>query len=268
MTAKVEEQEYMSNYNSSTEISSRSAPTHCYLCGQPLCPPISKDHCPPKALFAPEMRKRYNPDQLITIPVHDNCNASYSLDEEYFVATMVPFAPGSEAGDAIFAKFEEDSRTKRGKRNLAESVLREFDTRPSGLYLPQGRVIKRQDGDSITRIAYKIARGLYFLHHNSILPEEYPFIGCTLTAPGEKPPEILQDAFALVEGQKHGEYPEIFEYLYCPYEWDNRKLSYWAFHIWDRIIITVYFHDPWFCQCEHCTSALAELKNRMGDLAT
>ena len=236
----------------------REKPTHCYLCGHPLSPPdnSSDDHCPPRTLFAPEIRKRHNLSQLITIPVHKDCNASYMRDEEYFKATMAPFASGSEAGDAVFKKFIEDSRNKAGKRQLAEKILRQFETRPSGLHLPAGRVIMRQDGARVARVAWKIVRGLYFHHHSTILPEDI-YSGCTVTPPGERPPEHFIDVIGLPDSEKHGQYPGIFDYLFRVFELDfGKKLHYWAFLIWDRIIMTMSFHDPWSCKCEKCISAL------------
>ena len=116
----------------------------CYLCGRPLSKPTSKDHCPPKALFAKDLRKRNV--KLITNQVHGHCNNSYQRDEEYFIATMIPFARGSTAGNAIYkeriSSFDEDGRNLR----LGEKILREFEPRPGGLHLPTGLVIKRQEG--------------------------------------------------------------------------------------------------------------------------
>ena len=257
----------MRTSKSNADSGSTTALTHCYLCGRPLSEPTNKDHFPPRALFAREIRRRYQNIQLQSHIVHKECNESYTLDEEYFKETMVPFAPGSEAGNAIYKQFELDKDKKQGKRVLAESILREFDSRPSGLYLPHGKVIKRQDGDAIKRVSWKIVRGLYFHHHNEILPKEFSCVGCTLTAPGERPPEHLQHALSFVNGKKHGRYPGVFDYLFCAIDTDAGKRYYWAFLIWDRVIITVYFHDPWSCQCEFCIAALAELKDRLGDLA-
>ena len=73
---------------------------------------------------------------MTTIRVHEQCNNSYKEDEEYFVETIVPFAQGSEAGDAIFNKFVKNIGESERKRTLANSVLREFELRPSGLHLP------------------------------------------------------------------------------------------------------------------------------------
>ena len=234
----------------------RKEPTHCYLCGHPLSRPTSKDHCPPRALFPPETRQRHNLSQLITIPVHKDCNASYSPDEEYFIATLVPFASGSEAGDAIYKQFFENSRKDKKKRKLAKKILRQFDPRPSGLHLPAGRVIMRQDGTRVARVAWKIVRGLYFHHHSAILPEDIDF-KCTETSPTERPPDHFLAVSGLPKDETHGQYPGIFDYRFRSFELGSgKKLHYWAFLIWDRIIMTMSFHDPWSCKCENCISAL------------
>lgn len=67
-------------------------PANCYLCGRPLSAPTSVDHVPPKQLFAPSVRKAHDL-QLFTIPTHTACNTAYQRDEDYFVHTLMPFAP-------------------------------------------------------------------------------------------------------------------------------------------------------------------------------
>ena len=245
--------------------SAKEASKRCYLCGGPLSPSISMDHCPPRALFSRGVRKRHNLSQLITIPVHRDCNESYKRDEEYFQAALVPFAPGSEAGDTIFEEFIAKSKKDDSKRDLAEMILREFEPRPGGLHLPSNLVMKRQDGARIQRVAWKIVRGLYFHHHGAILPETLP-VGVTMTAPGRSRPEhfelMLLDGLA--DEDSHGQYPGAFDYRFRTVGTDLWKLNYWALVIWDRVLMTVCFHDPWSCQCEGCTSAIAELDMRTG----
>ena len=41
---------------------------------------------------------------------------------------------------------------------------------PSGLVLPGNKVVKRFQGKRLTRIAWKIVRGLNFHHHDVVLP--------------------------------------------------------------------------------------------------
>ena len=247
-----------------TGSSSPKARTRCYLCGRKLSCPTSKDHCPPRALFSPEIRKQHNLNQLITFRVHRQCNESYSLDEEYFIATLMPFARGSVAGNSTYKKFMADAREDEHKLLLAEKILREFEPRPSGLYLPSGVVSKRQDGDRITRVAWKIVRGLYFHHHCAILPVGIA-VGCEVIPPNQRPPEHFMYVSSLADDETHGRYGGVFDYRFRVFETDLGTLNYWAFLIWDRVIMTLYFHDPWTCQCEVCTSGVAEMEMRAGD---
>ena len=234
--------------------------SECYLCGYPLVHPTTKDHCPPKALFAKDIRKEFNV-RLTTFRVHSHCNRSYQHDEQYFIATMIPFARDSYAGNVVYKKTINSFGENIHNLRLGEKILREFETRPSGLHLSKGRVIKRQEGNRIRRVAWKIARGLYFQKNNRILPETLP-VGCTMTSPGERPPEHFLSIMNLSDDATYGRYPGVFDYRYRMENVDSGKLNYWAFLIWDRIIMTVYSHDPWSCRCAECTAAIAELELR------
>ena len=64
----------------------------------------------------------------------------------------------------------------------------------------------------------------------------------------------------LADDETHGRYPGVFDYRFRVFEMDVGTLNYWAFLIWDRIIVTAHFHDPWSCQCEDCTSAVAGME--------
>ena len=79
--------------------------TVCYLCGKPLVPSTNVDHPIMQQIFAPEIRRKHNISRLI-----QSCNTSYKRDEDYFVRTLIPFARGSEAGNAIYAKALNDYR--------------------------------------------------------------------------------------------------------------------------------------------------------------
>jgi len=233
----------------------------CYLCGRPLSDPLSKDHCPPQFLFSKEVKVQYNANQFITFQVHRDCNHSYSLDEQYFKATLLPLAHDSLAGKSLLEQVKNDWIENERKRNLAERVLSEFKPRPAGLHLPNGLIVKRQDGARIERVAWKIVRGLYLHHHGSILPEAI-HVSCTVTAPGRQPPDHYFAAMSLLDYTNRGKYGAIFDYRFCDIETDNGKLNYWALLLWDRIILTVHFHDPWSCDCEICTAAVGDMKIR------
>jgi hypothetical protein len=168
--------------------------TICYICGKPLAPPINADHPVMQQLFAPEIRRKYNVSQLITLDVHRACNTAYKDDEDYFVRTLMPFARGSEAGNAIYAKALGDFRMRK-QVLLTRMVLREFEPNPSGLIIPGGKVIKRFQGERLRRVAWKIVRGLHFYHNNDVLPEHWKSVGVQIYA-GETPPPADVRCFA------------------------------------------------------------------------
>jgi len=153
-------------------MAKKQTPELCYLCGHSLAPPIDHDHVPMQQLWAPELRKKHAPSQLLTIPVHKACNFAYQLDEDYFVKTILPFVRSSYSGDVLFRKSIQEYH--RGQnRLLMQKVLREFDTRPSGLTLPANKIVKRFDGKRVSRVAWKIVRGLYFHHTGHYLPADW-----------------------------------------------------------------------------------------------
>ncbi|SRR5260370_13391288 len=185
--------------------------TICYLCGKPLVPPTNMDHPVMQQIFAPEIRRKHNVSKLITFEVHQDCNTAYKNDEDYFVRTLMPFARGSVAGNAIYAKVLGDFRT--GKQvPLTRMVLSEFDPNPSGLSLPGGKVVKRFDGERLRRVAWKMVRGLHFHHTGEVLPEKWPTVGVKIFA-GETPPP--DDVLSFVNiAQSRGAYPGAFDYKF------------------------------------------------------
>jgi hypothetical protein len=116
----------------------------CYLCGAPLdgTRPENRDHIPPDQLFAEAIRQP-GALQLVTQPVHADCNSSYEFDEKYFVQTLVPFAPGSVAGDAVYKKAI--ANYKAGKnRPLVTKVLSQFVEQVNGVYMPPRKMAVQQ----------------------------------------------------------------------------------------------------------------------------
>lgn len=219
-------------------------PPICYLCGDELIEPISRDHVPPQQFFSDEIRKRRNPN-LLTIQVHQRCNAAYQHDEDYFVNSLVPLAHDSLAGASVltevFRKYAQGEKV-----GLVEKVAREFEARPSGLYLPSGKEVKRLEGSRIHRIAWKIVRGLYFHHSGRVLAERKSNL-FEIVARDEQPP----DHFSLLAAQpSHGRYGGVFDYKFVDFP-EEHNLNYWAMLLWDRIIMILVFHNP-SCECDHC----------------
>jgi len=216
----------------------------CYLCGQKLSGDVDDDHVPPKQFYPRSIRKIHDLN-LFTLPTHESCNKSYQKDEDYFVHSIAPLAKGSYSGNAIWGDISNQLKRPQGKR-IAQMILKEFDPRPSGLYLPHGKVVKRFSGQRIWRVVWKITRGLFFKEKEQFLPETTPKLFKNISVDEKPPPQ-----FAWVLGTpSKGQYPGVFDYKYADIpELDNFHI--WAMLFWDRLIKFVAFHDP-ECPCDEC----------------
>jgi hypothetical protein len=232
----LKESELFSFDNLMPEQSGR--PALCYLCGQLLVEPTNDDHVPPKLFFAPSIRRAENLSQLLTIRVHESCNSTFRLDEEYFVYSLVPFALSSHAGRELYKHIREKFRREQN-RPLAGQILGEVEPRPAGLVLPGGKVIKRFNPNRIERVIWKIVRGLFFHHYNKTLPEKLE-LRWTLTGPDDGPPP---EHFQVFTGNhpSYGKYPGALAYQFDAYPELTPTGHYWALMFWDSIIITVGF---------------------------
>jgi hypothetical protein len=235
-------------------------PKLCYLCGHALCQPVDNDHVPMQQLWAPELRKKHAL-HLVTIPVHKACNGAYQRDEDYFVRTILPFVPGSYAGDALFRKAMADYRDEDRKRPLMQKVLSEFERKPSGLTLPTGKIAKRFEGERVARIAWKIVRGLHFHHSGQVLPEDWTTsVQLHLADNLTLPPDHFLSFMSMPNNPAHGAYPGVFTYRFQKFP-DAGDLHYWALLILDRILLIVTFHD-FDCSCVACTKRLDDWKQQ------
>lgn len=216
----------------------------CYLCGLPLTDPVSDDHVPPKQFYAKSVRRIHNPN-LQTLPTHTPCNKAYQKDEDYFVHCVGPVAMDSYSGSELFKDIAKSLQRPEAQR-LAGMIMSEFDQRPSGLYLPHGRIVKRPQGDRITRVIWKIVRGLHFVETDVYLPEHTPR-KVEFYSPGEKPSE----EFVLVrDTESKGKYPGVFDYKYRQFP-ELNNATYWGLLFWDKLIITLLHHHPG-CPCDKC----------------
>jgi len=219
----------------------------CYLCGYPLDAgpeEIDDDHIPPRQFHSREIRvsEKLN---LLTFPTHRKCNCTYQLDEEYFIHTFAPIVMDTFSGGSVWRELLGQYRKGRNVR-LNRKVLGEFQKRPSGLYLPPGKVVKRFDPQRVWRVVWKITRGLFFHEYKVFLPEDKPR-QFDIMSPGEKPPD---EFFLLPDEPIYGRYPGIFAYKFRKFE-DFFNFHIWALLFWDKIITLVYFHDPG-CTCDVC----------------
>ena len=221
------------------QIAARSpkAPKICYLCGKRITGRISRDHVPPRHLFSKAIRQKHKPN-LLTLPTHGTCNRSFQEDEEYFIHSFAPVVMDTYAGRSLLREISIQYQSDHNIP-LSQVVLKEFNERPSGLYLPDGKVAKRLDPDRAWRVIWKIIRGLFFDEYGRFLPED-THCNFHIVSPGYKPPDIF---YLLPDDPIRGRYPGVFDYKYRQFpELDNGHL--WALLFWDKLIFIAVFRDP------------------------
>ncbi len=157
-----------------------------------------------------------------------------------------PLALGSYSANALWKDIRRSFDRLQGIR-LGKMIFKEYEDRPSGLILPNNKVLKKYNGVRARRVLWKIARGLFFDVHGKYLPNKQPR-RIDLVSVGEKP----NSEFAYVADAKScGRYPGIFDFKHK--EYDDECIHIWAYLLWDKIISIVYFHSP-ECICESCES--------------
>ena len=192
--------------------------------------------------FAKQIRQTFNLSKLQTVPAHKACNEAYRLDEEYFVWSLSSTVVTTVAGRAL--QFDRTEKIRSGsRRGLAARVAREFEERPSGLHLPSGLVMKRADGTRIERIAWKLARGLYFVENDSVLPAGTKFLVDLVVPPNRTPKKLIDFWDAVRARPSIGEYQAVFAYKYLKAEDEQNPQSppihVWAMLLWDAMILYV-----------------------------
>lgn len=212
--------------------------TNCYLCGNPLTGERQledNDHVPPKQFMARSLRQKYKSIKLETLRTHRSCNGSFNLDEEYFKHCFIPFAGGSESGDAIFDKTIEEYWSGNNV-NLVNHIRRSVKNNVRGILLPRDKIFLDYDLLRIERVVRKIIKGLHFLETQEYLdtPDN---IGMIVTFPGQQPPDDFVEIMTSLPTEGRGQHQGVFAYR--PYVAED--LHYWALLFWDRILITASF---------------------------
>ncbi len=214
----------------------------CYLCGEKLnSDDIGRDHVPMRQIYATGIRKAHNLNNLLTLRTHTSCNRSYQDDEDYFVVTLAPLAIESYSGAAVLD--DATNLSKRPQRRwLVHKVLGEFGK----IILPNGWVTKGFEGDRISRILWKVVRGLFFYETGRFLPENTPKFLRIFSDKSDffQEPSPLFFRY-IVSRPSKGQYPVVFDYKYnCFSVNDKPHLWLWGIMFWDTIICEMNFPDP------------------------
>jgi hypothetical protein len=93
-------------------------------------------------------------------------------------------------------------------------------------------------------VIWKLIRGLYFLQHGSVLPEDTTY-AVEVREPENADISVLDDLWDAVRAQaSQGAYQAVFAHKYLRAAEDDEVLHVWAMLWWDRIIVYCAHLDP------------------------
>ena len=219
----------------------------CALCGQPiLAKPSDADdrgpdeHTPPLQFFPKKLRAALR-NGLWKVPSHRRCNASYKLDEEYFVHALYPLIPchNEKMGQVMLDELKRRA-AKPQSRTLIRRVLRGCDQRSAGgIWLPPGLRRVSLEGSRIRRVGVKVSRCLFYLDNGRNIPES-----CCVFTQFCKEPGALREPFDMLwrvkECERRSAAPEVFRYWYC----EDQGLHSYAMFYWEAFMFCVMFREP------------------------
>ena len=122
---------------------------------------------PPAAFFGSVLKRTFGLN-LPWLYTHIPCNSSYREDEEYTVAALAGHAR-STGGDAVMEALRAAFRQGH-KQGLLRMIVGGFGK----LVGPRGEVTFDLYSERVRRIAWKLARGLYYRELGIVLPESRP----------------------------------------------------------------------------------------------
>ncbi|MBX2843989.1 MAG: HNH endonuclease [Flammeovirgaceae bacterium] len=139
----------------------------CAYCGKKN--PETKDHVPPKGIFAPP-----RPNFLVTVPCCNDCHSDTAKDDEYFRNMLAMRKDTFRHPDVqgilpkIFRSFSKPEQKKLTK-SLIKSIKKTELKTSEGIYL--GSVVTYDaDLSRLDKVVQRIAKGLYYHENNVIFP--------------------------------------------------------------------------------------------------
>ena len=152
-----------------TDFSDERTKSFCIHCGEGAnSDEINREHVPTKAL----LKKPY-PCNLPTVLVHAKCNASFSLDEEYFVAFLASVISGSTKPEPT--QFRTAAGSLRRNRGLRARI---DQSRQEKVNLwGQSEVLWTPEIERMNRVLVKNAKGHVLYEIGESLLPELPSVG-------------------------------------------------------------------------------------------
>jgi hypothetical protein len=203
----------------------------CTYCG--LHPGTTRDHVPPKGLFAGPRPK------LVTVPCCETCRKAQPLDDEYFVR-MVSMKSGLHETDSSRGARNAALRslTKPTKQRFTLALLRSVNDvavhSPTGIYLGQ-RLAYDVDLDRLSRVIERSTLGLHLEEFKTRLPEGHRCKAYALDGFANASPAQARNVRTLwghaTSGQRRDLGVNVFTYWFRQLEGPERA-TLWAFVVY------------------------------------
>ena len=164
---------------------SKKTSVQCYLCGK-VANTATRDHIPPKSLAPDSSNSLFQ-----YAPACEECNQKFSHEESKFrdflavLRARSGIAAADEAYEALRRNVNRNAikRASMPHRDLLR-ILEGIEQRklytPGGIYLGTTKVISPAPDINIKSLLVKIARGLHYVHYQTIIPNGYIMEGYTL----------------------------------------------------------------------------------------
>lgn len=224
----------------------------CHLCGNEiLAEDKSREHIPPKKVFPTVVLiVNQNSINLKTEFTHKKCNNSYSSDEEYFKCSVgIMTDPDKPLGREVLKEIIATINSKKSTK-FKKLILNEFSGQsPAGVFFPHGHMSKIIDMRRVTRVIWKIYRGIHYSEKSEILSEKlkHEVFFCHPDATNFHQLKDLREL--VVNLPQGGKYPGIFDYKYG--ETEPPGIGVFGMLFWDACMFIGMFHRK-DCQCESC----------------
>lgn len=210
----------------------------CYLCGK-VSNTVTKDHIPPKSL-AP------NSSNLLFqyAPACKECNRKFSHEESKFRDFLAVLRAGNgiAAADDAFESLKRNVKRNAIKRagmphrdflRILDGIEQREIYTPGGIYLGTTKVISPASDIDIQALLIKIARGLHYVHFQTIIPDQYNMEGYTL----KRIPE------SVVELPIAGNAGDFFHYRGGQID-EDPQIGIWFMAFYQAVFGMVYFDSP------------------------
>ena len=188
------------------------------------------DHVPPAMLF-PERR----PNDLITVPACEICNASFQKDEEYFRGLFRHLQQSpSEATRHLWPKID---RMLARSPGLNTAIYDSIET--ADLLGPNGSTVGRhltveENWQRVVVVMDKIVRGLYFFEFEEALP-----LSTHINCPDYRTANFnLSGLYGRTKNGKRS-WPRIFDYKFSRNE-DEHEETVWVLRFYDGHLYIVF----------------------------